>query len=401
MRFCSPAWLAAGAILAFTHSATAQQEAGATDAPDLTGPRVNLNLRGVGYYSDNFYNQPSDQASTLGTLINPSMGFLEESAKLQILGNLEGEYGIFDLPGSEDDYLDGGARFRLVSQASARNQIRINAAFDHGHDAFGVNRTEDATARDEDLDRYNQAHGSLHYKYGAAGARLNVELGLRALDKHYITNRTGTQVLNYESRTGEYTLFYNYSPKTAVLVDFSRTDYSFDEAFGGVDSRGGELYRARAGMRWQATGKTAGDVRVGWRERTFDIGTEDIEGVDWEASVDWAPVPRSQFTFTTARSEQQSYTSAARVIDIASYTVNWKYNLTARSRTTATLERLNVDFDGSTRDDHVTTAGVGLEHLLRRNFGVVANLNMTSRSSTVYYRDYDRLNAFVGIRLGR
>jgi len=401
MRFSYPVWLAAGAVLALSATAAAQQDGDSTDDPDLTGPRVHLNLRSVGYYSDNFYNQPSDQASTLGALIKPSIGVLEESAKLQIQAALEGEYGTFDLPGSEDDYLDGSARFKLVSQGTARNQIRIGADFKHGHDAFGVNRTEDATARDDDLDRWNQANGSLHYKYGAAGARLNVELGLRALDKHYITNRTGTQVLNYQARTGEYTLFYNYSPKTSVLVDFSRTNYGFDRPFGVVDARAGDLYRARAGVRWQATGKTSGDVRVGWRERTFDNGAEDIEGADWEATVDWSPVPRTQFSFTTARSEQESYTADARVIGIDSYTVNWKYNLTARSRTTVVLERLNADFDGSSRDDHITTAGVGLEHLLRRNFGVVANLNTTSRSSTVYYRDYDRLNAFIGIRLGR
>jgi polysaccharide biosynthesis protein VpsM len=394
-------WCSACAALAISTGSPAQTSGESSEDTDLSGSPVTLSLRSVGYYTDNFYNQPTDEASTLGALINPEIGFLEESAKLQVMGKIDGEYGVFDLPGSEDDYLDGGARLRIVSQGTARNQIRIGAAFDHGHDAFGVNRTEDAAARDDDLDRWNQTAGSLHYKYGTAGARLNVEVGVRALDKHYITNRSGTEVLNYEARTGEYTLFYNYSPKTAALVDFSRTDYSFDRPFGAVDTRGGELYRARAGMRWQATGKTGGDVRVGWRERTFDIGTPDIEGVDWEATLDWSPVPRTQVAFSTARSEQQSYASAARVIDIASFAVNWKYNLTARSRSTVTLERLNVEFDGSSRDDHINTAGIGLEHLLKRNFNIVANLGMTQRSSTSFYRDYDRLNAFVGIRLGR
>lgn len=396
-----PVWLAACAVLASSPALRAQQEGEAHDDPDLSGPRVNLNLRSVGYYSDNFYNQPSDEASTLGTLVNPEIGFLEESAKLQVMGKLHGEYGVFDLPGSEDDYLDGGARFRLVSQGTASNQVRIGATFDHGHDAFGVNRTEDASARDEDLDRWNQIDGSVHYKYGSAGARLNVELGLRGLDKHYITNRTATEVLNYTARTGEYTLYYNYSPKTAALVDFSRTNFSFDRPFGAVDERAGDLYRVRGGVRWQATGKTSGDVRVGWRERTFDNGSDDIEGADWEATLDWSPVPRTHFAFTTARSEQQSYSDGTRVIDIASYTMNWKYNLTARSRTTVVLERLNVDFDGASRDDNITTGAVGLEHLLRRNLTIVGNLGTISRSSTVYYRDYDRLSAFVGVRLGR
>src|SRR5690349_12338441 len=158
MRRRARVLLSACAAMALTTPVAAQQEGDAHDAPD-PAPRVSLNLRSVGYYSDNFYNQPSQQASTIGTLINPQVGFLEESAKLQLMGTLDGEYGIFDLPGSEDDYLDGNARFRLVSQSTARNQVRIGADFRHGHDAFGVNRTEDASARDEDLDRWNQASG--------------------------------------------------------------------------------------------------------------------------------------------------------------------------------------------------------------------------------------------------
>ena len=391
--------LTAFALLAICPAAQAQDDSAQASALDAS--RVKVNLSGLGYYTDNFYNQPNNEAAGGGTLIRPEISFLEESSKLLVAGTVDGEYGVFDLPGSEDDYLDGGARFRLVSQGTVRNQVRLGAALKHSHDDFGVNRTEDATVRDDELDRWNQFSGSLHFRYGAAGARLNAEVGLRKLDRHYITNRAATEPLNYEANTGEYALFYNYSPKTAALVDFSRTAFAFDRPFGAVDTRTGELYRARAGIRWLATGKTSGDVRIGYRRRTFDVASPDLEGLDWEATIDWAPVPRSQVKLTAARSEQESYRADTRVIGIDSLALGWKYNLSAKNRANLVLERLEADFDTSGRDDRIFSAAFTLEHVARRYLWVVASVGNTHRASSADFRDYDRLTAFLGLRLGR
>lgn len=373
---------------------------------DLGGARVAAGLRTVGYFSDNFYNQPADTTSGYGTLINPVLGILKQSPKLELRGGIEAEYGMFDLPGSQDDYLDGSAQLRFATQATLRNQFRLEGEYKHGHDPFGADRTEDATVRDEDLDEWNRAAGAFHYRYGAPGARLNAELGVGSLSKSYTTNREATEPLSYESTTFDYTLFYNYSAKTAALIDFSRSDFSFDRPLGVVDGRGGELYRARFGMKWLATGKTSGDVRVGYRQRSFDAGTPDISGVDWEAGIDWAPVPRTMIRVETARSEQESYTVDARVIDIRSARVDGKHNLSSRLRASALLEYMQARFDradpatGSTRKDDILTFGIGAEYRLLSKAWAVGNLSTTSRDSSLATREYDRLNAFVGVRLG-
>lgn len=371
------------------------------DTPAAGGARIKSSIGGLAYYTDNFYNEPSGQTAGFGSLIRPELSFLKESSRMRLAGQVGGEYGMFDLPGAEDDYLDGGAILGFMSQATLRNQFRLDASFRRGHDAFGVNRTEDATVRDEELDRWNQTSGSLHYRYGAAGARLNAEVGLTRLDREYVTNRAATEVLNYDATTVDYTVLYSYSPRTTLLLDFSRTDYNFERAFGAVDTRAGELYRARAGMRWLATGKTSGDVRVGYRRRLFDTDSPDIEGIDWEAGIDWSPVPRSQLRLATARSEQESYRADARVIDVESVTLSWKHNLTARLRSTLALERLNVDFDTSGRDDEILGGGAGLEYAALSYLWVVADVGLTRRDSTFATRDYDRGVAHVGVRLGR
>ena len=392
--------LTACALLALASTALAQEDDAAADT-DLGASRVRTQLTGAAYFSDNFYNRPTNESSGYGTLLRPEAEFLKEGAKLRLEAELEAEYGMFSLPGSDDDYLDGAARLKLASQATLRNQLRLEGQFKHGHDAFGVDRTEDASARDADLDRWNRTTGALHYRYGAPGAQLNAEVGIATLEKRYVTNDAATEPLNYDSTDVIYTVFYNYSSKTAALIDFSRTDFSFDRPFGAVDIRGGELYRLRAGIKWLATGKTSGDVRAGYRRRLFDAGTADIEGVDWEAGVDWTPVPRSTLRLATARSEQESYTADARVIDIESISLDWKHNLTSRTRSTVGLEHLKADYDSSGRSDKILSAAVGLEHRLQSHLWAVGTIGMTQRDSSLALREYDRLNAFLGLRLGR
>lgn len=390
-------WLALCAFGA--PAAVAQEDAG--EAEDVGGARLKATLSSVAYFSDNYYNQATGGTSGYGTVITPALSVLKQSAKVELGGSVDAEYGMFNLPGSQDDYLDGEIKLRLVSQATLRNRFRLAGGFKHGHDPFGVDRTEDATARDDDLDRWNRVLGSLHYRYGAPGARINAEVGVGGLQKTYVTNRTATEPLNYDSTTVDYAVYYNYSAKTAALVDFSRSDFSFDRSFGVVDTRGGELYRVRTGVKWLATGKTAGDVRVGYRRRTFDAGTPDIEGFDWEAGVDWAPVPRSLVRLAVARSEQESYTPDARVINIRSARLDLRHNLSSRLRAEVGLDQIQADFDTSGRSDDVFGADVGLQYLARSFVWVVGSVGTTTRDSTFANREYDRLNAFLGLRLGR
>lgn len=395
------AWLAACFAIAVSGSARAQDDAGGDGELDIGGARLKATLRSVGYYTSNFYNEPANETAGLGALISPELAFLKESSNLRLAGAVDAEYGTFDLPGGEDDYVDAGGKLAFLAQASVRNQFRLGASFKRGHDAFGVNRTEDATVRDDELDRWDQTVGSLHYRYGAAGARLNAEVGITRLEREYITNRGATEVLNYDAVTADYTLFYNTSPKTSILVDFSRTDYNFEQSFSALDTRSGELYRARAGMRWLATGKTTGDVRIGYRRRLFDTDSQDIEGLDWEAGLDWSPIPRSQLRFGASRSEQASYRADARTIDVQSFTASWKYNLTARTRSILNVEQVNVEFDTSGRDDDILGGSIGFEHVALSYLWIVGNVGTTTRDSTFDTRDYDRLSAYLGVRLGR
>ena len=369
---------------------------------EFGGGRVKTHVSGLAFYTDNFYNQQGS-SSAEGLLVAPGLDFLTRSSKIEFGGLVDADYGTFNTPGGQDNYLDWRARLNLSGRTSVRSLFRLDGSAQSGHDPFGVDRTEDVTARGIELDEWRRNQAGLHYRFGAPGATFNAEVGTGTIQKHYTTNTGATEPLNYRANTGDYTVFYNYSPKTAALINFERTGISFDRGFiaPGAVTRDGTLYRLRGGVHWLATGKTAGDVRVGYHRRLFDDGSTPINGLDWEAGVDWAPIPRTQVRFESAYQEQESYRSDARVIQLRSLSVDWKYSIDAKTRTDVRVERITAGFDASTRDDTIQSLTFGAERLMLSYLWLVGNAALIQRDSSVATREYDRMNLFVGVRLGR
>ncbi len=369
---------------------------------DFGGGVWKPSLKISGLYTDNFYNEDVGTQSAYGTLINPELGYTTEAGRISLNASVDGEYGTFDVPGSADDYLDAQVKSLLTWNAGTRNRFDLSGGLRHDHDDFGVDRTEDLTVRGVDLDRWNLASGGLRYRFGANGAAVNAELGVFGLKKHYITNRAATQVLDYDSVGADYVLSYHYSPKSSVLIDFTRADVEFDTPIGTAENRDGVTYRARLGARWQATAKTSGDVRVGVRRRTFNDGTQALEGLDWQASIQWAARPKTLFDLRTLRSEQESYSAGARVIDLKTVGLAWTQTFTARLRSILDLNTTRATFVGDNRRDDIYGSALGLDYRLRSYLLVQARAEYLMRDSSAgTAKEYDRINSYIGFRLSR
>lgn len=392
-------WAGAGLLLA--GSVCAQDPEPESTAPEMGGGRWLAQVRGAGFYTDNFFYEPTTPQSASGWLINPALGYLTETARTRLSFDAGGEYGTFDVPGSADDYLDGSAALKAGLQASTRNRLELMLDGRRGHDPFGLDRTEGAPPSSAaELDEWNEAAGGVRHRFGTSGAVLNTELGASGLRRHYLTNRAATQFLDYEVTTLDGAIFYNYSPKTSALVDFSRSDYDFEYAFAGADNRSGELYRARVGVKWQATAKTAGDVRVGYRERSFEDSDETFRGADWEAGIEWRPVWPAMIKFSTGRTEQPSYLSGVRAIDARHASAQWHQPWTNRFNSSLGVSALRADFLGNGRSDDFGRAHLNLEYRLSSHAAAIVNVTFANRESTTAAREYERVSSFAGIQVG-
>jgi hypothetical protein len=352
-------------------------------------------------YTDNFYYDTADepQADTIGFVVVPRAGYKTTKGRLDLLARIEGEVATFDLPGSADDYED--ARIGLNSSwlATRRGRLDLRAGFDRSHDPFGINRTEDATVRDAELDIWHSLQAGALFHYGAPEATLNTEVGVSALQKSYQTNEAATRFLDYTSTAFSYTVFYNLSPKTATLFDFVRTNVQFDESFGALDARDGDEYRLRTGLRWLASGKTSGDLRVGVFRREFDNSPVAEEGLDWQLGLQWAPRARTLLELEGARGSQESYRIDTRVNITRSVTLRWKQYWGARASSQLSAGHATTDFIGLGRKDTAYNVRLGLDYMLSRSLSAVASAETYSRTSNDSTSEFDRLSAFAGVRL--
>lgn len=363
--------------------------------------RASADVLATGVFTDNFYYNTADepQEAAYGTLVAPRAVYKGTRGRFDILAQASGEFATFNTPGGMDDYEDARASLNTSWLATRRGRLDLRAGFERSHDPFGINRTEDATVQDRELDVWHalQAGGLFHY--GAPEATLNAEVGLSALSKTYQTNEAETRFLDYTQSGLQYTLFYNFSPKTALLFDFVRTDIQFDEPFAGTDTRSGDEYRLRTGVRWIATGKTSGDLRIGTFRREFEEGGGSEQGLDWQATVQWAPRARTLLDLEGTRGTQESYRADVNVNITRSLTARWKQYWGARLSSQLGVGQSEIEFVGISRKDTAYNVRLGLDYMLSQSLTAVMAAESFNRTSNEPTSEFDRISAYAGIRL--
>ncbi|HEY0974497.1 MAG TPA: outer membrane beta-barrel protein [Solimonas sp.] len=355
-------------------------------------------------YTDNFFytTQAAPQQEAVGWLLRPGAALTRSLSRVSYGFGANAEIAGFDVPSSVDDYQDyrlGGA---INWQPASRHQLTFGPTLLWDHDPFGRERTENTPLENRELDKWRQVRGDARYRIGLPADRFNYELLVTALDKRYTSNRNFTQYLDYSSTTEDFLVTYNYSPKTAALINIVATQTDYDKIFPGAFDRSADEIRYLVGARWTATGKTSGDVRVGYAKRkSNDASRNDFSGLDWRAGVSWTPVAYRGISASIGRSSQESYFNNVKFINNYYYSLQWTEDWTVRFRTLLNLSYIDTDYVGSSRSDQHFTADFEGQYRLNRSLKVLARIGQNQRDSNFNVVDFDRLNVYVGFALSR
>ncbi len=362
--------------------------------------RASTELHASGIYTDNFYYGTGDEPreSAIGALIAPRATYKATRGRFDLLATAGAELGTFNQE-SADNYEDASASLGTSWLATRRGRLDLRAGFERSHDPFGTNRTENAAVRDRDLDIWHSLQAGALFHYGAPEATLNTEIGMSAVSKNYQTNEAATRLLDYDRTTLQYTVFYNFGAKTALLFDFQRIDVQFDESFTAIDERSGDEYRVRTGLRWLATSKTSGDIRVGLFRRGFEESPATEQGLDWQGNLQWAPRARTLLELEASRGSQESYRADTRVNITRTVTARWKQYWGARASSELSVGHGAAEFSGIARKDTLYNARLGLDYMLSRTLSAVMAAETTTRTSNEPTSEFDRISVFAGVRL--
>jgi polysaccharide biosynthesis protein VpsM len=182
------------------------------------------------------------------------------------------------------------------------------------------------------------------------------------------------------------------------LFEFGQTLVDFDSA-AAADRDALEL-RLRTGVKWQATAKTQGDLRLGaMRRRLDDSGREAISGFSWAAEITWQPLARTRVQIDSSRRSQESFSQSVSVLDNRRHSLTLGQKLSENFRVSIEAMTGESRFVGSSRVDDLESYRLSLIYAVRDSVSVFAEARKFERDSTLNSLDFEAESGLIGLRL--
>jgi hypothetical protein len=270
--------------------------------------------------NDNIYSEDTNEQSSMINRLAPSFSLSGDYGKTTFNTNYEAEVGTYSR-NSDEDYLDQIFFGDVSYELSARHQIDVDASYIDGHDARGsvAGAEEDNSA---DPDEYNQTEAGLIYLFGSDTAMANVDVYVDTFRKRYDNNKALTSIREYDENTFGALLSLKASSATQVLFEARQSQLTYQDD--SVDSDG-SVQHLLTGMRWNMTGATTGEVKVGRVVRNFDASNKS-SGVhlNWSANLTWQPLTYSTIVASSAQNTSES-NGTGNYISSSTSNVSWDH----------------------------------------------------------------------------
>ena len=256
-----------------------------------------------------------------------------------------------------------------------------------------VDPRADAVVASAEPDQWRGQNLRALYSYGANQAKGRIETAFSASRKRYQNNLATTANSDVDTQQVEARYFWRVMPRTFLVAEarLGMADYRVGTANNNTDTR------LLAGVTWQATAKTTGQVKVGRQQKDFDSAAKtDASGATYEMSVEWKPLSYSVFTVTAERSLQEALSvgdyNQSRSLGLA-WSHQWNSLLTSR----VGLNDARANFVNSARSDDTLTTSAGIVYSLGRRYALGLDLVHTQRDSTQSVNAYKRNSVLVSI----
>ncbi len=276
--------------------------------------------------------------------------------------------------------------------------LTINAIGElkNGHDYRGTATASAATLSDEPNRFYTPNYG--------IEARFARQMFLRARYKYIRWQFIGPQAgprdgtsfgdINTRTRVENYVALAagrRLAPKTYLFLQgtASRHIYEINKE---LDSR---TFGAAVGATWEVTGKTTGEVSVGWQAKNLDKasagtrGNSNFSGLAVNGNIDWLPQERTQVKLGLYRRTSEAVLGGTRFLVSTGTHLNLRHAFTYKWSATAHIvynadrysDPIVAEGKFQTRRDDYLTLGGGLWYQIQPRLGVRAVYSYAERLS--------------------
>jgi len=350
-------------------------------------------------YSDNIYWNNQNRKGSLITQIQPGLQLaIEREVNRFALSYIFNSWQFHSSPSDNfvDHFISGQAHIEFTS----RNRLDVNAHFMYTHNQRGTvfNQGNKATTSILKPDEFIQNELTTRYRYGAEGARGNLELLFNLRDLTYQNHRNARAQWDRTEYMITPGFFFRAFPKTYLSTQAEITLQNYknrlitkpDGVSPSVKTLDYDKERYLIGVTWDPTVKTSARLRLGYLQQNFsDSSLQGISDFTWDAGLQWMPKPYSRVSFGASRDVLPTFgIGYARFYD--SFQLMWTHDWTDRVSSRVGGSYQHSANEGSTRKDDNYGARLDLGYKMRPWLGLGLSYTYLTQSTTVEGLNYDQ-----------
>lgn len=340
-------------------------------------PSVEVDAR----YDDNIFATQTNESDDLIALVRPDVKVRSQWSQhaLNFGANAEvARYADFTAEDYEHYTLTSDGRVDITRETNATARFRYRFSTEERGSPNDVNGV--APTDTEDM----LVGARLNHRFNRVVVRVSGEFE----DFDFDDVATTTGVTNNDDRDREKWTFglrvgYEISPRFQAFMDGSYNEIDYDSAVddAGVN-RDSDGYGVTAGVAFDITGVTRGDVGLSYREQDFaDQSLTDADGVGLDAGVTWDVTRLTQVRGTAGLSIDETTTANTSGLVTQRVGVTVNHELRRNILLNGGVSYSQSDYEGISREDDTLGITAGARYLFNRYMSVGVSGNFRDKDS--------------------
>ena len=359
-------------------------------------PAVDLSVES----NSNIYSAPDNEVDDTITRLAPSFTFQGDFGKTKASATYRAEQGFYG-EDKDDDYIDQNLSADVSYEINARQEVSGTAAYNDAHDPRGAGTVEGTAAAAIDPDEYEEITGGVNYVYGTDSSTGNIEVFADSYQKRYSNNEAVTLDRDHNKLNFGAILSLTASPDAEFILEAKQTNITYSENTATAEAREGYEQRMFAGMRWDITGATTGEVKIGRSTRFFDDSSISSNmRVAWEANLTWEPLTYSTVVLSSAQSSNETNDAGSYIANTFS-SVSWDHEFstyyTAGLKASISSDAY-VD-DAAGREDDLVSYGINGTYSPMNWMDVTLDISQSEKTSNINAYEFDQQIIVLGLTL--
>jgi hypothetical protein len=192
---------------------------------------------------------------------------------------------------------------------------------------------------------------------------------------------------------------YELAPNQSIFAQVTYDKRDFDRLFDrNGEDRTSDGYRIDAGAAMMLTPLIQGTAYIGYLKQNYAAPLKDASGLDFNAQIDWFATQLLTAHLTASRTIEDTTIAGSSNVDVRAVSASVDYELLRNVILQPHVDYSDNKFDGISRDDKITSAGLEGRYLMNEYLSAYAGYEYQRRASDAVGRKFSDNLFTIGVR---